>query len=57
VRCGVVSGVRLEKNEETGWGFIECIGSIILCIIHKYYMVLGGPGSIIIIATGYGLDG
>ena len=35
----MASGVRPEKNDETGGGLIECIGSIILHKIHKYYMV------------------
>jgi len=38
----VASGVRPEKNEETGeeGGLTEYIGSIILHKIHKYYVDL-----------------
>jgi hypothetical protein len=56
-----VSGVRVEKNAATGrgggkGGLIKCIGSVILHVTQKYCMVLCGPGSIIIIATGYGME-
>ena len=42
MRCGVRRGVRPQKNKGPGGGegLIECIGSIILHVTHKYYMVL-----------------
>jgi len=29
----------------------------VLCSIYEYVCFTGGPGSVVVIATGYGLDG